>query len=167
MRRSKPKRAQRQNPGGRQITPRDLMALKFIAEAQPVTRAQDVSSKTVYAFRQNCSYRRHFEAWFKDDMATPGKIFEMESYHGMLACVTAGAGVAMVPRSMLESMPGSRNVNAYPLGEEFRYLNIWLTWRRGVRSPALSAFIDLVQTAVGRGEASEPDVQALLSRATV
>lgn len=54
----------------------------------------------------------------------------------------------MIPRSMLESMPGSRNVNAYRLSEEFRYLNIWLTWRRGVRSPALNAFIDLVQTAV-------------------
>jgi DNA-binding transcriptional LysR family regulator len=110
-----------------------------------VTRAQDVSGKTVYAFRQNCSYRRHFEAWFKADMATPGKIFEMESYHGMLACVTAGAGVAMVPRSMLESMPGSRNVTAYPLGEAFRYLNIWLTWRRGQRSPALNALIDLLK----------------------
>jgi DNA-binding PadR family transcriptional regulator len=40
MSRSKPKRAQRQPPGGRQLTPRDLLALKFIAEAQPVTRAQ-------------------------------------------------------------------------------------------------------------------------------
>jgi len=110
-----------------------------------VSRAQDVSGKTVYAFRQNCSYRRHFEAWFKADMATPGKIFEMESYHGMLACVTAGAGVAMVPRSMLESMPGSRSVNVYPLGEAFRYLNIWLTWRRGQRSPTLNALIDLLQ----------------------
>jgi DNA-binding transcriptional LysR family regulator len=111
----------------------------------PVSRAQDVSARTVYAFRQNCSYRRHFEAWFKADLATPGKIFEMESYHGMLACVTAGAGVAMFPRSMLESMPGSRNVNAYPLNEAFRYLTIWLTWRRGVRSPALNAFIELAQ----------------------
>jgi DNA-binding transcriptional LysR family regulator len=110
-----------------------------------VGRAQDVSGKTVYAFRQNCSYRRHFESWFKADLATPGKIFEMESYHGMLACVTAGAGIAMVPRSMLESMPGSRNVNAYPLGEAFRYLNIWLAWRRGQRSPALNALIELLQ----------------------
>jgi DNA-binding transcriptional LysR family regulator len=113
----------------------------------PVNRAQDVSARTVYAFRQNCSYRRHFEAWFKADLATPGRIFEMESYHGILACVTAGAGVAMVPRSMLESMPGSRNVNVYPLCEDFRYLNIWLAWRRGVRSPALNALIDLLQPA--------------------
>jgi DNA-binding transcriptional LysR family regulator len=113
----------------------------------PVNRAQDVSARTVYAFRQNCSYRRHFEAWFKADLATPGRIFEMESYHGILACVTAGAGVAMVPRSMLESMPGSRNVNVYPLCEDFRYLNIWLAWRRGVRLPALNALIDLLQPA--------------------
>jgi DNA-binding transcriptional LysR family regulator len=56
--------------------------------------------------------------------------------------------VAMIPRSMLESMPGSRNVNAYPLSEAFRYLNIWLTWRRGVRSTALDALINLVQTAI-------------------
>jgi len=49
---------------------------------------------------------------------------------------------------MLESMPGSRNVNAYPLSEAFCYLNIWLTWRRGVRSPALDALTNLVQTAI-------------------
>jgi len=49
---------------------------------------------------------------------------------------------------MLGSMPGSRNVNAYPLSEAFRYLNIWLTWRRGVRSTALDALINLVQTAI-------------------
>ncbi len=37
----------------------------------------------------------------------------MESYHGMLACVTAGAGIALMPRSMLEAMPGSNNVEVY------------------------------------------------------
>ncbi len=36
----------------------------------------------------------------------------MESYHGMLACVIAGAGLALIPRSMLESMPGHHQVSA-------------------------------------------------------
>lgn len=111
----------------------------------PVNRAQDVNGRTIYAFRANCSYRRHFEEWFMADQATPGKIFEIESYHGMLACVTAGAGVAMIPRSMLESMPGSSSVDVYPMDEKFRYLTTWLVWRSGVRSPNLNAFIDVVQ----------------------
>ncbi|MFP1483520.1 LysR substrate-binding domain-containing protein [Escherichia coli] len=49
---------------------------------------------------------RHFESWFHADGAAPGTIHEMESYHGMLACVVAGAGIALIPRSMLEQVPG-------------------------------------------------------------
>ncbi|KPZ17898.1 LysR family transcriptional regulator, partial [Pseudomonas syringae pv. viburni] len=55
----------------------------------PVKRGRDVSGESIYAFRANCSYRHHFERWFTDDAAVPGKIHEMESYHGMLACVSA------------------------------------------------------------------------------
>ncbi|STJ80631.1 transcriptional regulator YneJ [Escherichia coli] len=51
------------------------------------------------------------------DGAAPGTIHEMESYHGMLACVIAGAGIALIPRSMLESMPGHHQVEAWPLAE--------------------------------------------------
>ncbi|MDE1167347.1 MAG: LysR family transcriptional regulator [Pseudomonas sp.] len=112
----------------------------------PVTRARDVHGETIYAFRANCSYRRHFEKWFVDDDAAPGKIFEMESYHGMLACVSAGAGLALMPRSMLESMPGSFNVSAWPLKEAFRGMQTWLTWRRGLRSPNLLAMLELLET---------------------
>ncbi|MBJ3813689.1 LysR family transcriptional regulator [Shimwellia pseudoproteus] len=111
---------------------------------QPITRARDVSGASLYAFRANCSYRRHFEGWFLADQAMPGKIHEMESYHGMLACVIAGAGLAMMPRSMLESMPGSHQISAWPLAEPWRWLTTWLVWRRGARTPQLDAFIDLL-----------------------
>jgi DNA-binding transcriptional LysR family regulator len=121
------------------------MVVMTAAGHPPVTRPQDVNGKTIYAFRANCSYRRHFEEWFMSDQASPGKIFEIESYHAMLACVTAGAGVAMIPRSMLESMPGSTNVSVYAIEEKFRHLTTWLVWRNGVRSPNLNAFIELVQ----------------------
>ncbi|MBX4373514.1 hypothetical protein K4G95_25015, partial [Mycobacterium tuberculosis] len=59
------------------------------------------------------------------DRATPGRIHEMESSHGMLACVIAGAGLALIPRSMLESMPGHQQVSAWPLAEEWRWLTTW------------------------------------------
>ncbi|WP_330985270.1 MULTISPECIES: putrescine utilization regulator PtrR [Enterobacterales] len=109
-----------------------------------VTRASDVNGTSIYAFRANCSYRRHFESWFHADRATPGRIHEMESYHGMLACVIAGAGLAMIPHSMLESMPGHHQVDAWPLAEKWRWLTTWLVWRRGAMTRQLEAFITLL-----------------------
>ncbi|MDO7902247.1 LysR family transcriptional regulator [Pseudomonas sp. K1(2024)] len=116
----------------------------------PIGRAQDVNGQNIYAFRANCSYRHHFESWFVKDHAVPGKIHEMESYHGMLACVSAGAGLALMPRSMLDSMPGASTVSAWPLCEDFRYLRTWLVWRRGTVSRSLSMFIRLLEEQTNR-----------------
>jgi DNA-binding transcriptional LysR family regulator len=115
----------------------------------PVARGADVNGESIYAFRANCSYRHHFERWFTDDAAVPGKIYEMESYHGMLACVSAGAGLALMPRSMLESMPGSATVSVWPLSEKFRLLKTWLIWRRGTVSQSLTRFIELLDNQIG------------------
>lgn len=111
----------------------------------PIQRGQDVNGQSIYAFRANCSYRHHFARWFTQDAAVPGKIFEIESYHGMLACVSAGAGLAMMPRSMLESMPGCATVSVWPMSQNFRYLRTWLVWRSGTVSRSLAMFVKLLQ----------------------
>ncbi len=41
----------------------------------------------------------------------------------MLACVIAGAGIALMPASMLNSMPGHHQVEARPLAEKWRWLS--------------------------------------------
>ena len=69
----------------------------------------------------------------------------MESYHGMLACVSAGAGLALMPRSMLESMPGFTTVSVWPLTDSFRTLHTWLIWRRGTVSQSLNSFVKLLE----------------------
>lgn len=110
----------------------------------PVPDAASISGSTIYAFRANCSYRRRFENWFARENAAPGKIFEMESYHGILACVSAGAGLALIPISMLESMPGRQSVQAWPLGEDQGNIEIWLVWRKGTRSANLNAMTEML-----------------------
>ena len=90
------------HPGldGMPVYPEEMMLVAAHGHP-PITRASEVNGVSIYAFRANCSYRRHFESWFHADRAMPGTIHEMESYHGMLACVIAGAGLALIPRSML------------------------------------------------------------------
>lgn len=121
------------------------MVIVAPADHAPVTHAQQVNGANIYAFRANCSYRRHFESWFQHDRAIAGKIHEMESYHGMLACVVAGAGLALMPRSMLESMPGSHQASAWPLPPDWRYLKTWLIWRKGAKTRQLDAFMALLE----------------------
>lgn len=107
----------------------------------PIRHPRDVAGETVYAFRSNCSYRRHFENWFASARVRPSRIFEMESYHGMLACVSAGAGIAMFPRSMLCAMQGAEMVEAFPLPGSFSTVEIWLAWRKGLMHPNVSALL--------------------------
>lgn len=111
----------------------------------PVSNASEISGSTIYAFRANCSYRRLFENWFARENASPGKIFEMESYHGILACVSAGAGLALIPKSMLESMPGRDSVSAWPLAGGMGELAIWLVWRKGGGSANLRAMVKMLE----------------------
>jgi hypothetical protein len=73
-----------------------------------------VNGENIYAFRSNCSYRHHFEKWFSTDAAVPGKIFEMESYHGMrLRQRRCRPGADATQHAA--SMPGSATVSVWPL----------------------------------------------------
>jgi hypothetical protein len=57
------------------------------------------------------------ESWFSHDHAAMGRAMEIESYPGMLACVIAGSGVALMSESMLASLPGRESVAVHPLAE--------------------------------------------------
>lgn len=126
------------------------------AAHRPIRRGRDANGASIYVFRANCSYRRHFERWFAEDGAAPGKVREIESYHGMLACVSAGSGLAIMPRSMLQSMPGSTAVSVWPMGEGFGELATWLVWRKDGRSRSLEALLEVLREAPAQGGRPAP-----------
>lgn len=110
-----------------------------------VLSAQDVAGQAVFTFRQGCSYRMRLEAWYAHDHAAMGRVMEIESYPSMLACVIAGAGVALMAQSMLDSLPGRERVTAHRLQAPFDQATTWLMWRKGMCGANLSAWIDLQQ----------------------
>ncbi|MDI5303729.1 endonuclease, partial [Salmonella enterica subsp. enterica serovar Anatum] len=58
--------------GGRKNCAKDPVYRKMDAPHghSVVSRASEVNGYNIYAFRANCSYRRHFESWFHADGAT-------------------------------------------------------------------------------------------------
>jgi DNA-binding transcriptional LysR family regulator len=111
----------------------------------PVRSARDVEGRSVFTFRRGCSYRMRLEAWFSHYHATMGRAMEIESYQGMLACVIAGSGVALMSESMLASLPGRNSVAVHPLAEPFVGATTWLMWRKGMVGANLNAWIEVQQ----------------------
>lgn len=122
--------------------------LVLISEADhpPIRSARDVEGRAVFTFRHGCAYRARLETWFAHYQAAMGRAMEIESYQGMLACVIAGSGVALMSESMLASLPGRESVAVHPLAEPFASATTWLMWRRGMVGANLNAWIEQQQT---------------------
>lgn len=137
----------------------ETLLLITCAQHPPVRSARDVAGKAVFTFRQGCSYRMRLEAWYADAHTPMGRVMEIESYQSMLACVIAGAGVALMAESMLDSLPGRDQVRAHRLQAPFDHAVTWLMWRQGMCGSNLQAWIDLQQTETNN-QPSEAAVSA-------
>lgn len=121
------------------VTPRGHRAIRA---------ASDVALSTLIAFEHGCAYRRYVERWYEQHSIRPARVLELGSYHAIIACVAAGAGVAVAPRSVLELLPsGAQEVAVHSLGA-FGDVPTLLIWRRGHGSAALDA---LREGLVGAG----------------
>jgi DNA-binding transcriptional LysR family regulator len=101
--------------------------------------ARDVHADTIISFPTGCAYRRLLQSWLAAGDVVPDKVLELSSYHAMVACVAAGTGIAIVPRSVLETVRMHDSIAVYPMPEEQGRLQTYLVWRQGETSPALRA----------------------------
>jgi DNA-binding transcriptional LysR family regulator len=100
---------------------------------------KDIGRGTIIAFGAGCSYRRCLEDWLARAKVVPDRIMEFSSYHAIVACVAAGSGIAMVPRSVIRAVPAGNEVAIYPLPTAISNASTLLVWCRGHQSTALAA----------------------------
>jgi DNA-binding transcriptional LysR family regulator len=83
----------------------------------------------------------------------PERTVELGSYHAMLGCVLAGMGIALLPESVLSTLPESKRLKVHRLTRgENRYATL-LIWRKGAVSPSVRALREVLtarQTAPRR-----------------
>ncbi|MDW8846949.1 LysR family transcriptional regulator [Erwinia sp. MMLR14_017] len=118
---------------------REQMVLISSITHPPIARPADAAGDTLFAFRPSCSYRLRFENWFRSAGVQPGTFMEIQSYHAMLACVASGAGLALLPESVLDQMPAKDRIQRHPLPDEVREASTWLVWRRDAFTPNVEA----------------------------
>jgi DNA-binding transcriptional LysR family regulator len=108
-----------------------------------VRSPKDIGNRTVIAFSTGCSYRRRLEAWLGASKVLPDRVIEFQSYHAIIACVSAGSGIAVVPRAVIELTRGGQNVAMTTLPAKFAKTRTHLVWRREHHSVTLDAMKNL------------------------
>jgi DNA-binding transcriptional LysR family regulator len=109
-------------------------------KSQPrVATPKDLAQRTVLAFTTGCSYRRRLEVWLGRSSMVAERVMEYGSYHAIVACAAAGAGIAVVPKSVLRAIGMEAQVAVHPLPAKIAHARTMLVWRRGHQSSALDA----------------------------
>jgi DNA-binding transcriptional LysR family regulator len=126
---------------------RERLVLIAPLSRPPVQGAADLARTSVIAFTTGCSYRCILESWLGQAAVVPERVMEFGSYHAIVACVAAGAGVAIVPQSVVESLRAEQSVRISALPSEISEVQTQLVWRRGYRSTGLSVLRDMLGQA--------------------
>jgi DNA-binding transcriptional LysR family regulator len=129
------------------IAPKDAAAIKA---------PKDLGHTTVIGFPAGCSYRRRLETWLARGRSTSERFMEVGSYHAIVACVAAGAGIAVVPKSVLAISIAEKAVSQHRLPSSIAVARTHLIWRNGYRSMPLSVMRDLLS--------AKPDARGKRSR---
>ena len=98
---------------------------------------------SLIAFPEGCAYRRVLQRWLGRDSLAAFRVLDLSSYHAIVACVTAGAGIALMPESVLDTMPQA-SVRRHPIPKAQAQLTTPLVWRRGEISPSVLALRTLL-----------------------
>lgn len=104
-----------------------------------VTTAKELEQRVVLAFPTGCSYRRRLESWLGRSSVVAERVMEYGSYHAITACVAAGGGIAVVPRSVLRVVGAENQLAVHALPQQVSKARTMLVWPRGYQSAALAA----------------------------
>jgi DNA-binding transcriptional LysR family regulator len=107
---------------------------------------KDIGTSTLIAFAADCSYRRRLEQWLASADVVADRVIEFQSYHTIVACVAAGTGIAIVPRSIIATSPGGRAVIANTLPAAVAKARTQLVWRVEQQSAAFAAMLALLKS---------------------
>ena len=110
----------------------------------PIRSPRDARPYTMLAFECGCSYRARMEQWFAISRHVPDKIIEMASWHAIVGCTSAGMGISLLPRMLLESFPEPKHVSVHALPAGLTHAPTMLFWRKGAMSPNVRALREML-----------------------
>lgn len=100
---------------------------------------------TILVFREGCSYRATFEEWLHHEGVIPNTVMEFGSLDAILGCVSAGLGISLLPRSVVEKNLQKENLSIHSIPEPYGKVETMFIFRKeGYKPSSLRKFIELL-----------------------
>jgi DNA-binding transcriptional LysR family regulator len=119
---------------------------------RPIRRARDVDGASLIAFPEGCAYRRVLLRWLGRESLGMLRTLELSSYYAIVACVASGVGIALIPESVLDTIPNAR-VLRHSIPKSQNHIVTPLVWRRSEVSPPVLALRTLLSPPAKQIEA--------------
>ena len=103
-----------------------------------IETAADLRVGALAALEPGCTYRRVAEDWARK--STSIRTLELGSYHAIVASVSAGNAIGVMPKSVLDMMTWPSGIRTHDLGP----VETVLVRRKNERSLAHDAFLDVL-----------------------
>lgn len=80
---------------------------------------RSIHDKTLLILNAECLYRTKLEHWLAEEGCRLGKVMEFGTMEGLLGCVKAGIGYAVLPLSYFTRMNVTEGIRCYPFPEKY------------------------------------------------
>jgi LysR family transcriptional regulator, cell division regulator len=115
------------------------------ASHQPLSSIKEIQNRTILVFRKGCSYRAKFEAWLQHEGVIPEKIMELGTLDGIIGCVSAGLGISLLPRSVVDKHVKDDLLIQHSIPEQFGKVKTIFIYRKDkYMSATLKEFIEML-----------------------
>lgn len=105
---------------------------------------QDLRGKALFMWPEGCPYRTALTSWLGEHRV-PAAITSIASYGTILGCVSAGAGVSLVPRGVFEQFRMIGDLEGHTFAELMPVQNYFIWNRHSTAHRARDAFADLLE----------------------
>ncbi|KEK21985.1 LysR family transcriptional regulator [Bacillus gaemokensis] len=111
-----------------------------------------MADQSFIVFQSGCFYRKVLEEWLLSEGVVPRKLMELNSLDGIVGCVKAGLGVALLPKEVAEQFDFQQELLRIPLQNENRFIPTYFIYRKdSVKTAALCGFIKLLYSIEEKG----------------
>jgi DNA-binding transcriptional LysR family regulator len=110
----------------------------------PIHSAADLQDKSIFMWPDGCPYRAALERWLQNNGQTQS-IVSIANYGTIVGCVSAGAGVALVPKGVYEQYQKGSGWVGYEFPELTSIDNLFYWHENAEHHPAREAFVAMLR----------------------